>query len=132
LERRCLKWACMSHLDTSNISYGQKKGQDSNCQFDSRPLKVGNRPISLRAGDVPHTIEKLLTRNITLLQASPQSEVFTQNYGPPKLWESQFWEFQDSQMKVPGQNVIWVLAPWPGIEYIIREKVVASPKSRSW
>ncbi len=23
-------------------SYGQKKGQESNCQFDSRPLKVGN------------------------------------------------------------------------------------------
>jgi hypothetical protein len=26
LECRCLKWACMTHLDTSNISYGQKKG----------------------------------------------------------------------------------------------------------
>jgi len=25
-----------------NISYGQKKGRESNCQFDSRPLKVGN------------------------------------------------------------------------------------------
>ncbi len=29
------------HLKTS---YGQKKGQESNWQFDSRPLKVGNRP----------------------------------------------------------------------------------------
>jgi hypothetical protein len=27
LERRCLKWVCMTHLDTSNVSYGQKKGQ---------------------------------------------------------------------------------------------------------
>jgi hypothetical protein len=26
-------------------SYGQKKGQESNWQFDSRPLKVGNRPL---------------------------------------------------------------------------------------
>jgi len=26
LEHRCLKWACMTHLDTSNTSYGQKKG----------------------------------------------------------------------------------------------------------
>jgi len=25
-----------------NISYGQKKGQESNCQFDPRPLKVRN------------------------------------------------------------------------------------------
>jgi hypothetical protein len=25
--------------------YGQKKGRESNWQFDSRPLKVGNRPL---------------------------------------------------------------------------------------
>jgi hypothetical protein len=37
------KWPCMSHLDICNTSYGNKKGRDSNCQFDSRPLKVGNR-----------------------------------------------------------------------------------------
>jgi len=44
LKFRCLKWACMTHLDICNTSYGQKKGQESNGQFDSRPLKVGNRP----------------------------------------------------------------------------------------
>jgi hypothetical protein len=44
LELRCPKWACMTHLNTSNTSYGQKKGWKSNWQFDSRPLKVGNRP----------------------------------------------------------------------------------------
>jgi hypothetical protein len=44
LERRCLKWACMTHLDIWNISYGQKKGRESNWQFDSRPLKVKNFP----------------------------------------------------------------------------------------
>jgi hypothetical protein len=27
LERRCLKWVRMTHLDTSNTSYGQKKGR---------------------------------------------------------------------------------------------------------
>jgi hypothetical protein len=43
LEHRCLKWAYMTHLDNWNINYGQKKGRESNCQFDSRPLKVGNR-----------------------------------------------------------------------------------------
>ncbi len=30
LECRCLKWARMTHLDTWNTSYGQKKGQKSN------------------------------------------------------------------------------------------------------
>jgi hypothetical protein len=44
LKRRCLKWARMTHLDIWNTSYGQKKGRKSNWQFDSRPLKVRNRP----------------------------------------------------------------------------------------
>jgi len=30
LKRRCLKWACMTHLDIWNTSYGQKKGRESN------------------------------------------------------------------------------------------------------
>jgi hypothetical protein len=46
LKRRCLKWARIAHSDICNTSYGQKKGRESNCQFDSRPLKVENRPLS--------------------------------------------------------------------------------------
>jgi hypothetical protein len=34
----------MGHLDIWNTSHVQKKGRESNWQFDSRPLKVGNRP----------------------------------------------------------------------------------------
>jgi hypothetical protein len=41
---RCQKWACISHLKICSISYGKKKDRESNCQFDSRPLKVGNWP----------------------------------------------------------------------------------------
>ncbi len=33
----------MTHLDTQKTSHGQKEGRKSNCQFDSRPLKVRNR-----------------------------------------------------------------------------------------
>jgi hypothetical protein len=44
LERKCLKWAHMTHLDIWNTSYGQKKGRKSNWQFDSQPLKVKNQP----------------------------------------------------------------------------------------
>jgi hypothetical protein len=36
----------MGHLDIFSISYGKKKGRESNWQFDSRPLKVRNRPES--------------------------------------------------------------------------------------
>jgi hypothetical protein len=50
LKRRCLKWARITHLDIWNISYGQKKGWESNWQFDSQPLKVRNRPNFLTFG----------------------------------------------------------------------------------
>ncbi len=43
LKCKCPKWPRMSHLNIFSTSYGQKKGRESNWQFDSRPLKVGNR-----------------------------------------------------------------------------------------
>jgi hypothetical protein len=92
--------------------------------------KLGNWiPISLHASGMRHAIEKLLIMDTTFLQTSSQSEVYTQSYGPPKSWESQLWEFRDSHLGVLGQNDIWVLAPWQGPNYFIREKMVASPKS---
>jgi hypothetical protein len=45
LKCRCPKWPCMIHLDICSPSYGQKMGRESNWQFDSRPLKVRNRPL---------------------------------------------------------------------------------------
>jgi hypothetical protein len=44
LEFIYLKWSHITHLNMWNTSYGQNKGQESNWQFDSRPLKVWNRP----------------------------------------------------------------------------------------
>jgi hypothetical protein len=44
LERKCLKWAHMTHLDISNTSYSQKKGRESSCQFDFRLVKFKNHP----------------------------------------------------------------------------------------
>ncbi len=51
---------------------------------------------------------------------------------PPKLLESQFWQFRDSRSRVLGQKAIWMWASWVAIEYIIRGKVVASSKSGLW
>ncbi len=45
LKCRCPKWPRMSHLDIWSPNDGQKKGWESNWQFDSRPLKVTNRPL---------------------------------------------------------------------------------------
>ncbi len=47
LECRCLKWACIAHLHIWNTSYDEKKGWESNWQFDSWPLKVRNQSDSL-------------------------------------------------------------------------------------
>jgi hypothetical protein len=42
LRHRCLKRGRIIHLTIYNTSYGRKKGRESKCQFDSRPLKVRN------------------------------------------------------------------------------------------
>jgi hypothetical protein len=47
LKCRCVKWARITHLDIRHTSYGQKKGRESNWQFDSRSLKVRNWSDSL-------------------------------------------------------------------------------------
>ncbi len=44
-KRRYRKWPRIGHLNICSPSYGQKKGRESNWQFDSRPLKVRNRPL---------------------------------------------------------------------------------------
>jgi hypothetical protein len=45
LKRRYRKWPRIGHLNICSPSYAQKKGRESNWQFDSRPLKVRNRPL---------------------------------------------------------------------------------------
>jgi hypothetical protein len=45
LKRRYRKWPRIGHLNICSPSYGQKKGRESNWQFDSRPLKVRNRSL---------------------------------------------------------------------------------------
>ncbi len=43
LKRKYRKCPRIGNSDICSPSYGQKKGRESNWQFDSRPLKVGNR-----------------------------------------------------------------------------------------
>jgi len=88
--------------------------------------------IYLRVGGMPHIIGKLSTRVTTLLKTSSQLKVYRESYGSPKSWESQFWEFHDSNLGVPEQNDIQVLALWLGTNNIIRGKAMASPNFESW
>jgi hypothetical protein len=45
LKRRYRKWPRIGNSDICSPSYGQKKDRESNWQFNSRPLKVGNQPL---------------------------------------------------------------------------------------
>jgi len=63
LKRKCPKYPRMGHLDICSPSYGQKKGRESNCQFDSRPLKVENRPL-------PDVASRITTRRSKALNES--------------------------------------------------------------
>ncbi len=56
-------------------------------QIGSRPLKVKNRPISLREGGMQHTVGKFSTRAITLLKTSFQSEGLHAKLWAPKVTE---------------------------------------------
>ncbi len=107
---RCPKWPRIGHLDICSPRYGQKKGRESNWQFDSRPLKVGNRPVpDVRSGSATRRWKALFEGyNIgsDLIAIQGQGE---------ELWLS----------KVPGKCDIWMPLPWSNAEYTIGNKVVA-------
>jgi len=78
------------------------ESQTTNLTPDQK--KSGIDLIYLVIEGVRHTIGKLLTKATTLLQTALQSEVYSQSYGAPKLWESQLARFQDSHSGVPGEK----------------------------
>jgi hypothetical protein len=52
--------------------------------------------------------------------------------GPKSCGNPNFGNFKTPHLGILGQNDIWVMVPWLGTEYIIRGKVVASPKFGPW
>jgi hypothetical protein len=81
LKRICPKWPCIGHLDIYSSSYGQKKGQESNCQFDSRPLKVRNRPF-------PNVASRSATWRWKALDGSYN---FGLDLVPIRVWGEELW-----------------------------------------
>jgi hypothetical protein len=110
-----------------------KESRESNWQFDSWPLKVGNRPDpSVCRWSARHTIGKLSRRATRLFQTSSQSELGAKSYERPKSQESKLGQFWDSTLGVPGKNAIWMQVRRWDAENTIWGKVVASPKSGPW
>jgi hypothetical protein len=84
LKRKYRKWPRIGHLDICSPSYGQKKGRESNWQYDSRPLKVRNRPFPTSKLKVQYVVEKISTRATSLVQTLLQSDFAIGSYELPK------------------------------------------------
>ncbi len=125
MKRRCLKWARMTHLDIWNTSYDQKKGRESNCQFDSRPLKVQNWPNFLACRRCATYHWKSFNKGYNF-----SSDFIIIGGLHMKLWAPKVAKVLVGNLR--GQNAIWMWPPWRGVENTIRGKVVASPKSKLW
>jgi len=132
LKRRCLKWARVVHLDIWNTSYGQKKGWESNCQFDSRAEKVRNRLNLLGfRGHVTYRWKALdESYNFALDHISIGGLL-------AKLWGSKVAKVLTDAIsrlirESQERKSIWMWVLWPATKYTIRGKVVASPKSGPW
>jgi hypothetical protein len=133
LELRYLKWAHIAHLDIWNISYGQKKGRESNCQFDSRPLKVGNRPDLLVGRERATYHWKALDESYNFaLDCMSIGGLFTKLWGSKVAGVPTWAIFGLPRRESPVKKFIWMWVPWTNAEYTIRGKVVASPKSGPW
>jgi hypothetical protein len=102
LKFTCPKWPRMSHLDICSTSYGRKKGRESNWQFDSRPLKVGNRPN-------PGVCRWSATHHWKALE---ERYNFALDFIPIGGWSQELWAPKVSgvqtRTRVLGQKTIWM------------------------
>jgi hypothetical protein len=102
LKCKCLKWASMTHLNTYNTSYGQKKGRESKCQFDFRPLKIKNC-LNVLGG---------LFKKLKGLQSGTSPN---------------FKNLETPTLGFLRQNDIWVQPSWLDTKNTIGGKALASP-----
>jgi hypothetical protein len=156
LKRRCQKWPCIGHLDICSPSYGQKKGWESNCQFDFRPLKVRNRPfLDIRFESVTRRWKDLdegynfgldlvaigLCSRELWVPKVPRLQLgqFRDNFGTP-TWESQEFVPFGCSLRRELQRILyggrWWFPPSPGRGESSESKVARGlsqhPKGAEW
>jgi hypothetical protein len=130
LKRRYRKWPRIGHLDIYSPSYGQEKGRESNWQFDSRPLKVGNRwLLDIQIGSAIRRWKDL-----------NEGYNFRLNIVAIQLCSRELWRFKvpgvppgqnrDSISGVPGICAIWMPPPWRAAKNTIGSMVVAYSRAK--
>jgi hypothetical protein len=108
LKRRYRKWPRIGHLDICSPSYGQKKGWESNWQFDSRPLKVGNRPLPDLRIESATWPWKYLDEGYNFGSDLIAIRLCSWELWAPKVPGLQPGQFRDSNLGVPGKRTIWM------------------------
>jgi hypothetical protein len=108
LKRRYLKWPRIGHLDIYSPSYGQKKGRESNWQFDSWPLKVGNRPLPDVRIESATWAWKDFDEDYNFAWDLVAIGLCTRELWTPKVPGVQPGQFQDSISGVPRICAIWM------------------------
>jgi hypothetical protein len=126
-------WKCprIGNSDICSPSYGQKKGRESNWQFDSRPLKVGNR----------HLLNVRFESAIWRWKDLDKGYNFGSDLAAIQLCSRELWWFKvsgvlpgqirDSISGVLGICAIWMPPPWRAAENTIVSKVVAYSRVRA-
>jgi hypothetical protein len=111
----------IGHLDICSPSYGQKKGRESNWQFDSWPQKVRNRPLpDVRFGSATwrwKDLDKGYNFGLDLVAIQLCSR---------ELWQFKVkgvppGQFRDSISGFPTKCAIQVPPPRSNAEYTIGE-----------
>jgi hypothetical protein len=135
LKRRYRKWPRIGHLNICSPSYGQKKGRESNWQFDSRPLKVWNRPLPDLRIESAIRRWKDLNKGYKFGSDLVAIRLRSRELWAPKVpglhsgqFSGQFW---DSDPGVPGKSDIRAWVPRNVTEYTIGNMVVAYSRVRA-
>jgi hypothetical protein len=131
LESRYRKCPWISNSDICSPSYGQKKGWESNWQFDSRPVKVKNQPFL----DVWFESVTWHWKDLN------EGYNFGLDLVAIQLCSWELWwfkvpgvppgQFQDSISGVPGICAIWMPPAWRVAENTIGSKVVVYSRIRA-
>jgi hypothetical protein len=116
----------------SHCSFGHLKCKLWSKEGLARPLKVRNRPDLL-------SYRWCVTYRWKVLDKSYNSASDLISIGGlfAKLWRPKIigiptWAISGLPFGVLGQKAIWMWVPWVAIEYTIRGKMLASPKSKLW
>jgi hypothetical protein len=131
LKRRYRKCPRIGNSDIFSPSYGQKKGRESNWQFDSRPLKVGNRCLPDVRFECATWSWKDLDKGYNFGWDLVAIQLCSRELWRFKVLGVPLRQFRDSISGVPGICAIWIWSPRRAAENTIGSKVVAYSRVRA-